>query len=37
MNIVFKSLFVLVFATGIYAGHHEGGDQDAHPQDVAPT
>jgi len=26
MNIVFKSLFVLVFATGIYAGHHEGGN-----------
>lgn len=26
MNIVLKSLFVLVFTTGIYAGHHEGGN-----------
>jgi len=25
MNIVLKSLFVLVFTTGIYAGHHESG------------
>ena len=26
MNIVLKSLFVLVFTTSIYAGHHEGGN-----------
>ena len=26
MNIILKSLFVLVFTTSIYAGHHEGGN-----------
>ncbi|MDC3113333.1 hypothetical protein OA526_00710 [Gammaproteobacteria bacterium] len=26
MNIILRSLFVLVFTTSIYAGHHEGGN-----------